>query len=56
MSKQPSKYDLILNAFITLLIEVGYQSATINKIAEKRMSILVQFLESLKTKKGYYQL
>lgn len=35
MSKQPSKYDLILNAFITLLIEVGYQSATINKIAEK---------------------
>jgi len=29
-----SKQDLILNAFITLLIQGGYQSATINKTAE----------------------
>ncbi|MCT4382635.1 TetR/AcrR family transcriptional regulator [Leuconostoc suionicum] len=34
MSKQPSKYDLILNAFTTLLVQEGYQSTTINKIAE----------------------
>lgn len=34
MSKQLSKYDLILNAFTTLLVQVGYQSTTINKIAE----------------------
>ncbi|MGQ2287402.1 TetR/AcrR family transcriptional regulator [Leuconostoc suionicum] len=34
MSKQPLKYDLILNAFTTLLVQEGYQSTTINKIAE----------------------
>ncbi|CAM3116555.1 MULTISPECIES: TetR/AcrR family transcriptional regulator [Leuconostoc] len=36
MSKEneDSNYELILNAFISLLIRVGYQATTINKIAE----------------------
>lgn len=35
MTKKTSKYDKILNTFIQLLIEGGYQSATISKIAER---------------------
>jgi len=36
MSKEidDKNYELILNAFVSLLIQVGYQATTINKIAE----------------------
>jgi AcrR family transcriptional regulator len=36
MSKEneDTNYELILNAFVSLLIRVGYQATTINKIAE----------------------